>query len=133
MDNSRKSYRQIAQKAGVSVATVMKRVDKWKKQGAIRKYSALLDFDELGYETQVAVEMRVRKGRLLDVERRVADHPNVYGVYDITGDFDVLVLARFKNRKSLDSFIKRIQTFDFVERTETRFILNTIKEAQIEL
>ena len=45
-----------------------------------------------------------------------------------TGNFDATVLARFKSKKALDNFIKKIQTYDFVERTETRFVLNVIKE-----
>ena len=73
--------------------------------------------------------MDVSKGKLFEVEKKIATDPSVHAVYDITGHFDVIVIARFKTRKSLDNFIKKIQTYDFVEKTETAIVLNTIKEA----
>jgi len=126
--NSRLSLRKIAKKIGVSVATVMHRINRLEKEGVIRKYVALLDYDKLGYELEAVISVDVAKGKLFEVERKIATDPNVTAVYDITGHFDVVVIARFKTRKALDSFIKKIQTYDFVEKTETAIVLNTIKE-----
>ena len=127
-DNAKLSYRQICKKVGVSVATVMHRVKKLEQSGMIKKYSALLDYDRLGYDVPVMIEIRVAKGKLFNVENKIATHPNVFAVYDKTGDFDSTIIARVKNRKSMDAFLKKIQTYDFIERTETQLILNTIKE-----
>ena len=126
--NSRLSFRKIAAKVGVSVATVMNRVTKLEKEGAIKGYSVILDYDILGYDLQALISIIVSKGKLFQVEKKIASHPNVVAVYDITGHFDVIVLTRFKTRKSLDFFLKKIQSLDFVEKTETQIILNTIKE-----
>jgi len=125
------SYRQIAKKVKVSVATIMNRVNKLKKENIIKRYTTIIDYDKIGFDVEVLVEMRISKGKLFQVEKEIAHHPNVFAVYDLTGDFDAAILARFKNRKSMDSFLKKIQTYDFVERTNTRLILNTIKEKQI--
>ena len=70
---------------------------------------------------------------MLDVEKKIAVHPNVFGIYDVTGTFDAVILARFKTRRQMDIFLKKIQTYEFVERTETKLILNTIKEKNIEV
>jgi DNA-binding Lrp family transcriptional regulator len=131
--NARLSLRKIAKKTGLSVATVMNRLKRLEEEGAIRKYSAVLDYDKLGYDMQAMIEIRVSKGKLFQVERKIASHPNVSAVYDVTGSFDAVVLAKFKNRRSMDAFIKKIQTYDFIERTETKIILNTIKEDQIKV
>lgn len=132
-DNARLSLRKIARKVGVSVATVMHRLNKLEKEGIIKRYSAIIDYDKAGYDLQALIDIRVSKGKLFEVEKKIATHPNVCAVYDVTGQFDAVVLARFKNRKGLDSFIKKVQTYDFVERTETKLILNTIKEAQLKI
>ena len=128
INNSRLSLRQIAKKADISVATVMNHIRELEKENVIRKYSTSLDYEKLGYDILVMIEIRVSKGKLFEVEKKVASHPNVFAVYDITGPFDSLVLARFKIRRQLDEFIKKLQTYEFVERTETKLILNTIKE-----
>ncbi|KKQ90498.1 MAG: hypothetical protein UT11_C0005G0039, partial [Berkelbacteria bacterium GW2011_GWA2_38_9] len=124
---------EIAKEVGVSVATVMHRVNRLEKQGVIKKYTTILDYDKIGYDVEVLIEVRISKGKLFQVEKEIAHHPNVFAVYDLTGDFDAAILARFRNRRQMDAFLKKIQTYDFVERTNTRLILNTIKEKQVEV
>lgn len=130
-ENSRLSLRQIAEKVKVSVATVMHRLDKLEKEEIIRNYTSKIDYEKIGYDIEVLIEIRISKGRLLDVERKIATHPSVFAIYDVTGVFDAVILARFKNRRQMDNFLKKIQTYEFVERTETKLILKTIKEENI--
>lgn len=132
LDDSRQSYRQIAKKLGVSAATIMNRVNELERT-IIKKYTAILDYEKLGYDVEVIIEIRISKGKLFEVEKEISHHPNVFAVYDVTGDFDAIILARFPTRRKMDSFIKKLQTFDFVERTNTRMILNTIKEKQVDV
>ena len=65
---------------------------------------------------------------MLDVENKIAQIPNVFGVYDITGTYYALILARFKTRDCLSRMIKKIHTSPYVERTNTHIVLNVIKE-----
>ncbi len=131
MDNSRLSLRQIAKKANVSVATVMNHINNLEKEKIIKKYTASLDYEKIGYDVEVMVEIRISKGKLVEVEKKITMDPNVFAVYDVTGSFDALVLARFPTRRKMDNFLKKIQTYEFVERTETRLILRTMKEENI--
>ena len=131
LEDSRLSYRQIAKNIGVSVATVMHRVNNLENNKIIRNYTTIVDYEKLGYDIEVIFEIRISKGKLFEVEEKIATHPNVFAVYDITGDFDAIILARFENRRKLDTFLKKIQTYDFVERVFTKIILNTLKEQQL--
>jgi len=131
VDSSRLSLRQIAKKADVSVATVMHHINKMERENIIRKYTAKLDYEKIGYDIEVIIEIRISKGKLLEVEKKIAVHPNVFAIYDVTGAFDAVILARFPTRRQMDNFLKKIQTYEFVERTETKLILNTIKEENI--
>jgi len=131
VENSKLSLRQIAKKAGISVATAMHHIRKLEKEGVIRRYTASLDYEKAGYDIEVIIEIRISKGKLFDVEKKIAMHPNVFAVYDLTGAFDAIVLARFTTRRLMDNFLKKLQTYEFVERTETKLVLNTIKEENI--
>ena len=133
ISNSRLSYRQIAARTGVSVATVMHHINKLEKENVIEKYAAKLDYEKIGYDIEVMIEIRISKGRLLDVEKKISVNPNVFAIYDVTGTYDAVILARFKTRRQMDTFLKKIQTYEFVERTETKLILKTIKEESIEV
>ena len=131
IENSRLSLRQIAKKIGVSVATVMHHLQNLEKDKIINRYTSNINYEKIGYDIEVLIEMRISKGRLLDVEKKIASHPNVFAIYDITGAFDAAILARFKTRRQMDNFLKKIQTYEFVERTETKLILKTIKEENV--
>jgi DNA-binding Lrp family transcriptional regulator len=131
LENSKLSLRDIAKKVGVSVVTVMNHVRELEQTGLIKGYTTYLDYEKLGFDVQVLVFMRISKGKLFEVEKKIASHKNVFAVYDVTGEFDAIVVAKFKSRKSLDSFLKKIQTYEFVERTQTTFVLNIIKEKNI--
>ncbi len=133
LSDSRLSFRQVAKKVGVSVATVMNRVRSLEKGGVIRGYNADIDYDKLGYDIDVIININVSKGKLLQVEGRIAASENIVAVYDVTGDYDAVVIGRFRNRRSLDAFLKKIQTYDFVERTNTVVILNTIKNRNMQV
>ena len=131
VEDSRLSLRQIAKKADASVATVMNHLRQLEKTGLIKKYTAKLDYERAGYDVEVMIEIRISKGKLFEVEKKIGSNPNVFAVYDITGPFDAVILARFPTRRLMDNFLKKIQTYEFVERTETKLILNTIKEENI--
>ncbi|MBI2499654.1 Lrp/AsnC family transcriptional regulator [Candidatus Woesearchaeota archaeon] len=131
LENSKLSYRQIAKKLKVSAATIMNRTKLLEKGGIIKNYTISIDYEKVGFDIEAIIEMRISKGKLIEVEKKIATNPNVFAVYDITGDFDAIILARFENRRRLDTFLKKIQTYDFVERVFTKVILNTLKEQQL--
>ena len=87
-----------------------------------------IDFEKLGYDVIATIEITVSKGKMIEVETDIAENPNVIGLYDITGDYDALVFARFKTRKELSEMIKKLHASPNVERTNTHLILNVIKE-----
>lgn len=133
LKNSRLSLREIAKKVGLSVATVMNRLQALEKKGVIEQYGAKIDYEKLGYDVQVIIEIQIAKGKLFQVEKKIAKHPNVFAVYDTTGDFDVVIIARFRSRRTMDNFLKKIQKEEFIIRTRTKLILNIIKEEPIEV
>lgn len=128
LENPNFSVRDIGKKVGVSAVTVLKRIKELEKNKVIKSYTTYIDYSQIGYDLDVLIKIRVSKGKMFEIEEKIATHKNVFAVYDTTGDFDALIIAKFKNRKGLDLFIKKIQTYPFVERTETLMILNTIKE-----
>ena len=128
LTDSRQSFRQIARKIGVSVGTVLKRIKKLESEGIIKYYTVMLDHEKIGYDLAAIIELTISKGKLMDVEKEIAKEKNVLAVYDVTGTTDAMILAKFKSRKELNSFVKKLLRIEFIERTNTHVILNTIKE-----
>lgn len=128
LSDARLSSRQIAKHTGVSIGTVLSRVRQMEKEGVIRGYSALIDHEKMGFELTAIIEITVSKGKLLEVEVEIAKARNVCGVYDVTGLTDAMIIAKFKTREELSSFVKRLLAMPNVERTNTHLVLTTIKE-----
>jgi DNA-binding Lrp family transcriptional regulator len=128
LSDARMSYRKVAEEIGVSPPTVLARVEKLESDGIIRSYSTLLDHEKLGYDLTAIIEITATKGKIVDLERQIAKFPNVCAVYDITGLTDMVVVAKFKNRKELSNFVKKDISLPYVERTNTHVVLITVKE-----
>ena len=60
--------------------------------------------------------LRIAKGRMIDVQQKIAADPRVFSVYDVTGDWDSIVLARVKNRADLDDLTKTVFTLEGVTK-----------------
>lgn len=127
-DDARTSLRKISELVKVSLGTVSNRVKKMEENGVIKGYSVILDPDQIGWELNVVIGLRIQKGRLIEIQEKIAKDSRVHGVYDVTGDFDSMVIARAKNRKDLDDLSKNVLSIDGVERSITHLVLNTVKE-----
>jgi DNA-binding Lrp family transcriptional regulator len=127
-EDARLSSRQIAKQCNISIGTALSRIRKMEGEGIIKGYTALLDQEKLGFELTVVTEIAVSKGRLLEMENEIARIPNVCCVYDLTGMSDAAIIAKFKSRKDLSKFTKRLLSLPNVERTNTHVVLTTIKE-----
>ena len=123
-----KTHNAIATELGKSPITIKKHVEELEKNQVIKGYGAQIDFDKLGYNIIAVIELTVSKGKMLEIESQIGKNPNVFAVYDITGTYDALILARFKDRSELSAMIKEIHKSPEVERTNTHLILNVIKE-----
>lgn len=128
LSDARMSYRKVAEEIGVSAPTVLARVEKLESEGIIRSYSTLVDHEKLGYDLTAIIEITATKGKIVDLERQIAKFPNACAVYDITGLTDMVVVAKFKNRKELSNFIKKNLSLPYVDRTNTHLVLLTVKE-----
>ena len=127
--DARTSMRKISKEVGVSLGTVSNRVRKLEGAGVIRGYAVLLDPEKIGWDLNVVIGLRIEKGRLIEIQEKIAKDPRVYGVYDVTGDFDSMVVARARDRSDLDGLSKNVMSVDGVERSVTHLVLNTVKES----
>lgn len=126
--DARRSHREIAQRLKVSPTTVGARVARLEREGVIRGYVPLLDDELLGWDLTATIGIRISKGKLREVEERLARDPRAYAIYDVTGDFDALLIGRFRDRRDLDRFVKHALQDPYVERTNTQVVLNRVKE-----
>jgi DNA-binding Lrp family transcriptional regulator len=127
-EDGRMSYRKIAKRLDISIGTVHNRMEKLSKKGVIKKFIPVIDHSKLGYDLTTIIGVKVKGGVLGKLGDRTAYHKNVIGMYDVTGEFDAILIARFKDTSELDQFIKGLLKEPDVQRTYTQTVLNIVKE-----
>ncbi len=126
--DARKSYRDIARDVKASISTISNRIRRLEADGVITGYAPLIDESKMGFDVMAVVGVKIHKGKLLEVQRRIAKDERVTHVYDVTGEWDSIVVVRLKNTRELDAFIKRLGSMEYVENTYTQVVLNVVKE-----
>ena len=109
--DGRTSHRKIAKQLDKSPVTIKKHVDKLDNNGIISNYGASIDYENLGYDIIAFIELTISKGKMIEVEEKIASFPNIFGVFDVTGTYDALLLGRFKTRSELSDMVKKINSF----------------------
>ena len=127
--DSRQSYREIAKKTNVSPGTVAARVAKMEEKGIIKGYTIQVDHEKLGYDLTVLINANVSDAPDFFEEKNALTalvEPNA--IYNTTGDNDIMIIAKFKNRKALSNFTKNLLRMDTVQGTKTQLVLKTLVE-----
>jgi len=126
--DARLSARQLSLKLGMSTVTILSRIKKLEKAKIIKGYTSLLNHEKLGYDLTAVIEIIAKKDKIVQVEDELSEIENVCAVYDVTGNTDTLIIAKFKGREDLSKFIKNLSSILNVENTITHVVLNTVKE-----
>lgn len=126
--DGRKSYRKISRELGVSVGTVHNRVDKLTKSGIINKFVPIVDHEKLGYNLTAIIGLELQGGTINYLVDKKPFKSNLLAVYDVTGQFDAILIAKFRDTFELNDFIKSLLKEEPVVKTYTQTVLNIIKE-----
>jgi len=126
--DARVSIREIARKIGSSHSTIYDRIRKLERRGIISGYTIRINYKKLGYQITALILVNVDGRHIIEVEKWLAQEPNVLAVYDITGEHDIAVIASFKTIDELDSFIKNVLRNPYVKQTRTSIVFRKVKE-----
>ena len=126
--NARKSFRDVAKEVETSVTAVINRVKKLEESGFIQGYIPLVEPEYFGLNLIAIIALRISKGKLLETQEKIAQDTRVVSIYDITGEWDSMIVGYFKDRQDLNDFIKNLLSLENVDRTVTHIVLNVVKE-----
>ena len=126
--NARLSYREIARELDVAVGTVYNRIKKLEEEGIIKGYAPVIDYEKLGFGLTALIGIKAQGRKIAEIERMIAEKTRAMMVYDITGEFDIFVIAKFRDREDMNRFVKWLLSLDGVEKTNTSVAMQVVKE-----
>lgn len=136
--NAKYSYKDIATMLAISEADVEKEVKALEKDGFIRGYKAVIDWEKLdsAYVSAIIEINVVPKAGLgfEEVAEKIMKYQEVESVYLMSGVYDLNVVVKGKTLQDIARFVaKELSTIDSVTSTTTHFVLRRYKELDIEL
>ncbi len=129
--DGRASHRELAERTGFSLATVNRRIRRMEADKVIRGYTTLLDPEVVGWSFTAVIGLRIDKGFVRSVHEKISGDPRIFGVYDVTGEWDGLVLVRLRDREDLDDLVKTTLSLPHINRTNTMVVLKTVLEKAV--
>ena len=126
--DSRVSLRKLARRVGLTPNILHNRLRSLEREGVILGYVPIVDSTKMGYAITAIIMIQVEGGHMLEVENEIAKESNVLSVYDITGEYDAVVFAKFRDNSSLNGFLKKLLAERFIKRTTTLVAFSTVKE-----
>ncbi|MFW6013377.1 MAG: Lrp/AsnC family transcriptional regulator, partial [Candidatus Bipolaricaulota bacterium] len=122
------SLSKIAEELDISPTTVSNRLQKLREDGIIDKFSLKLNLPALGFGLTAVIKIKAKGTNIRQVVEELQDYPHLTHIYEITGDFDILVIGKFKSREEMNEEIKRLLRNSKIEETNTSVVLSTVKE-----
>ncbi|MFP4152572.1 MAG: Lrp/AsnC family transcriptional regulator [Alkalispirochaeta sp.] len=121
----------LARLIGLAPASTLERVKKLEQSGAIRKYSAIVDQEQVGLPITAFVEIAITDHSteaVTEFSRHVKAIPEVLECHHVAGNNDFLLKVVATDIAGYERFIlDRIATLANIGKITTVFVLSTVK------
>lgn len=131
--NSRIDIKEIAILVGKTETEVANEIAQMEKEGIIRGYYTLINWDNTNDERVSAlIEVKVTPQRGIGFDKiaeRISKFDEVKSVYLMSGGFDFTVIIEEKTMKEISQFVtSKLSTLDSILSTSTNFVLKKYKD-----
>jgi DNA-binding Lrp family transcriptional regulator len=130
LGDGRASLRSLAEKLDVSVTTVSNHLRDLEDEGVIEGYTPKVNYDALGYDVTAVIQLKVEGSKLPEITERLREEKQMISVYEVTGDYDVIAVGKFRDTDGMNQQIKTLLTDTDIRESNTSVVLNAVVENQ---
>ncbi|UED67379.1 Lrp/AsnC family transcriptional regulator [Brevibacillus sp. HD3.3A] len=127
------SNAELARRVSLSPPATHTRVKRLEAEGYINRQVAILDQEKLGFDLLcfVFISTNIHQEKELEtLESALRSMPEVLECHCLTGEYDYLLKVAIKDRKGLDSFIRKLNRLG-ISRLQTNLSLREIKSSTV--
>lgn len=128
LEDGRESLRNLAEDLGVSVTTVSNHLNDLDTEGVIKGYTPIIDYDALGYDVTAVIQLKVEGSAITEVAEALRNARQMISVYEVTGDHDIIAIAKFRDTDGMNDQIKELLHDINIKESNTSVVLNAICE-----
>lgn len=132
-ENARLSLSQLAMMTGMSEQEVADQIEEYSKEGIIRGYKAVIDWEKAGREyIQAFIQIKVSPSAnagFNEIAAKLMAMPEVQSVYLVSGNNDFSLTMSAPTLREVANFVsQRLSPLVSVLSTDTQFVLQRYKE-----
>lgn len=129
IDNSRISLSELSAEIHLSVSAVSERIRKLENEGIIARYTAVINYDRLGYDVtafmDVSMDDPAFKENFIEFARIT---PDIVECDYVAGDYDFILKINTQTTHTLEKVLTAVRGLKGVGRTKTTLVLSKHKE-----
>jgi len=122
-DDSRAGYGDIGAKIGLSEGAVRKRIKTLVDEGVIRKFTIEIDIADGAQAITMLTTNPAYPTQ--EMSKKIQAIPNVETTYEVSGEYDVVVVIGGANMAEVNECIEKIRVVDGVMKTNTMIVLRS--------
>ncbi|MCW4012975.1 MAG: Lrp/AsnC family transcriptional regulator [Candidatus Bathyarchaeota archaeon] len=123
-ENSRMTYVEIGNSVGLSEGAVRNRIQSLVADNVIKRFTIERSISHgVRALTMIAVEPGIPT---FEVSKKVNTLDGVERIYEVTGEYDIVMVSNGSNIESINKVIEDIRKIPGVEKTNTIIVLRTI-------
>lgn len=123
-ENARMTYVEIGNLVGLSEGAVRNRIQSLVSDNIIKRFTIEKSISHgVRALTMIAVEPGVPT---FEVSKKVNENEGVERIYEVTGEYDIVMVSQGSNIESINKVIEDIRKINGVEKTNTIIVLRTV-------
>ena len=123
-ENSRMTYVEIGRTVGLSEGAVRNRVQALVSEGVIKRFTVEKSST---HGVRALTMIAVNPGTpTYEVSKRVNQLAGVEKIYEVTGEYDIVMVSSGGNIEGINKVIEDIRKIEGVEKTNTIIVLRTL-------
>ena len=103
--DARMSLKELGKRVRLSSPSVSERLRRLEERGVIRSFTIDIDPRAIGYAFQAIIRVRPLPGKVQQVEKLIAETPEISGCDKVTGEDCFIVRAHLRSIEQLDEIL----------------------------
>jgi len=126
-NNARETLTKMSRKTSIPVSTIFEKL-KMYETGIIKKYTSLIDFTKLGYNTRATILVKTSKEYREPLREHLLLNKSLNSVYKINNGYDFMLEGIFREIKDVELFLEKLENDFGVTEKYVYYIVDEIKK-----
>ena len=130
VEDGRRSFREVARRAGVTTPTVQARVKRMMEEGLIRKISPILDVSKFKQGLVFHLYLRVNPAEIEKIAQKLEKNSEVRGIYLTTGENNLTLRVVVDSLEQLQRLTETLDREFGVKQNSSQMVVRIFKDDQ---